>query len=149
MSTISTLLVFIFLSLIFETLFSPTISSITKDLYCFTSLSFSLSTRILDALYSSLLCASETDLANLFRYIASSRAVLPPPTTITFLSLKNPPSQTAQYETPRPVNSFSPFTPKYVGVVPVAMITAFAEYSSPSISNLLSVPFKFNFSIFP
>ena len=43
--------------------------------------------------------------------IASSTAVSPPPITATSLSLKNAPSQVAQYETPLPVSSFSPGHP--------------------------------------
>jgi len=48
----------------------------------------------------------DTDLAYRVRKIASSRALSPPPTTTRSFSLKKQPSQVAQYETPRPVNSF-------------------------------------------
>ncbi len=45
-------------------------------------------------------CTTVTLAAILQRYSASSTAVLPPPTTITFLPRKKKPSQVAQAETP-------------------------------------------------
>jgi hypothetical protein len=47
--------------------------------------------------------------ANLVKNIASSTAALPPPTTATTCSLKKKPSQVAQAETPKPLNSCSLF----------------------------------------
>src|SRR5574341_1012604 len=63
----------------------------------------------------------------------SSSALSPPPTTTTFLSLKNQPSQVAQYETPRPVKSFSPGTLSLFGSAPVEMMRESAAYSPLSV----------------
>ena len=71
------------------------------------------------------------------RYKASSRATSPPPTTATVLFLKKAPSHVAQYETPAPVNSFSPFTPSTLCFAPVAIIMAFVFITSP-FTNVIS-----------
>jgi hypothetical protein len=60
--------------------------------------------------------------ASCLRYIAASRADSPDPTTLTILFLKRGPSQTAQYDTPFPFNSFSPGTLRSLGVLPNARI---------------------------
>ena len=46
----------------------------------------------------------------------------PPPTTYISKSSKKDPSQVAQYETPLPVNSFSPGQPIGLDDAPVAII---------------------------
>jgi hypothetical protein len=46
------------------------------------------------------------------------------------LSLKKAPSQVAHAETPRPFSRSSESSPSQRAVAPVAMITAFARYSS-------------------
>ena len=84
----------------------------------------------LAALSSSLLWIIVTLLPNLVKYIASSTAVSPPPTTYISKSSKKDPSQVAQYETPFPINSFSPGQPIGLDDAPVATITAFDLYTS-------------------
>ena len=69
--------------------------------------------------------------ANLVRYKASSTALFPPPTTITFCSLKKKPSQVAQAETPNPLNFSSLFKLSHLAWAPVAMITDFDKNSFP------------------
>ena len=59
----------------------------------------------------------------LVRKIASSTAVLPPPTMATSRFLKKNPSQVAQADTPRPANFFSDGRPSQRAVAPVAMMT--------------------------
>src|SRR5215217_2696765 len=78
----------------------------------------------------SVLCIMYSCDASPLRYNAASKAGSPGPTIATFLFLKKGPSQTAQYETPLPFNSFSPFTFKSLGVLPNARISALLEYSS-------------------
>ena len=46
--------------------------------------------------------------------------------------MKNAPSQTAQYETPRPWNSVSPGTSSFVGSPPTVTITVYARWTVPS-----------------
>src|SRR5215211_4914715 len=77
----------------------------------------------------SVLCIMYSREASSLRYNAASKAGSPAPTIATFLFLKKGPSQTAQYETPLPFNSFSPFTFKSLGVLPNARIRAWPEYS--------------------
>ena len=60
----------------------------------------------------------------------------PPPDTTNSRFLKNGPSQVAQYETPLPANASSPSTPSFLGVAPVAIITALASYSSEAVKTL-------------
>ena len=55
--------------------------------------------------------------------MASSIAVSPPPTTATFFPLKKKPSQTAQLETPFPINLISDSRLSLLGFAPVATIT--------------------------
>src|SRR5690606_25288023 len=69
-----------------------------------------------------------TFLAKRVKYIPSSTAESPPPITAISRSRKNAPSQTAQYDTPRPAYSSSPGTPSLRCSAPVAMMTAFALY---------------------
>src|SRR5215211_4672930 len=77
----------------------------------------------------SVLCIMYSREASSLRYNAASKAGSPAPTIATFLFLKKGPSQTAQYETPLPFNSFSPFTFKSLGVLPNARISVLLEYS--------------------
>ena len=65
---------------------------------------------------------------NLAKNIASSIAESPPPTTITFLSLKKAASHGAQEETPCPIFSFSPGIESHFVSAPVAIITDFVSY---------------------
>jgi hypothetical protein len=69
--------------------------------------------------------------ANRVRYVASSRAVSPPPTTAISLSRKKNPSQVAQAETPRPRRRVSLSSPSHSADAPVATMTASAVYSTP------------------
>ena len=57
--------------------------------------------------------------ANLVKNIASSTAALPPPTTATSFSLKKKPSQVAQADTPKPLNSVSDFKFNHLACAPV------------------------------
>src|SRR4030043_818696 len=57
----------------------------------------------------------------------SSIAESPPPTTITFLSLKKGASQGAQEETPLPLNLSSPGTPNHLISAPVAIMILLAR----------------------
>ena len=61
--------------------------------------------------------------ANFAKNKDSCKAVSPPPTTNTSTSLKNAASQVAQYDTPAPTNSSSPFTPNLLCFEPIAIIT--------------------------
>ena len=83
-----------------------------------------------------------TCLANLVRYIASSTALFPPPTTYTSKSLKKSASHVAQYEIPFPESSLIPGASNFLGVAPVAITTAFAVYSVPLHFTIFSFPVK-------
>ena len=77
-----------------------------------------------EARSSSRRCTIVTLEANFVRKLASSIAESPPPTTTISCSRKNAPSQTAQYETPRPCRRASDSRPIWRAVAPVATITA-------------------------
>src|SRR5690348_5734999 len=79
-----------------------------------------------DDLSASRLWIIVTSVAYLDRTKASSIALSPPPTTATFLSLKNGATQGAQDETPRPINSLTPGTSSHLVSAPVAIIIDFA-----------------------
>ena len=96
------------------------------------SVSSTCAPSIFSPLNSSLLWIRCTLLHIFDRYRASSRAILPPPTTATSLFLKNAPSHVAQYETPAPVNSSSPGTPSFLCFAPVAIRIAFVSMLLPS-----------------
>src|SRR5659263_244961 len=72
--------------------------------------------------------------------MASVIAESPPPITTTTLSLKKKPSHVAQYETPLPINSISPFAPSFFGVVPEAIITDFASMSPSDVLTIFVFP---------
>ena len=67
--------------------------------------------------------------ANLDRYMASSTAESPPPTTYTSKSSKKEASQVAQKEMPLPTNLPSFLQPMGLGKAPVARMTVLARYS--------------------
>src|SRR5580692_353229 len=69
-----------------------------------------------------------TDLPNLVRNMASSRAESPPPMTAMSWPRKKKPSQVAHQDTPCPPSIFSPGTPSSLYLEPVAMITVSARY---------------------
>jgi len=75
-----------------------------------------------------------TTLANFVKNVASSIAESPPPATTNSRFLKKGPSHVAQYETPLPAKVASPSNPSFFGVAPVAMMTAFASYSSDAVN---------------
>jgi len=72
----------------------------------------------------------------LFKYNASTAAEFPPPTMRTFRLTKKLPSQTAQYDIPRPLNSSIPLASNVLTVVPVANIIFLASIVSSSASIL-------------
>jgi hypothetical protein len=65
------------------------------------------------------------------RYVASSKAVSPPPTTAISRSRKKNPSQVAQADTPRPRRRCSLSMSSQMADAPVAMITDSPRYSVP------------------
>jgi hypothetical protein len=72
-----------------------------------------------------------TLLAKRVRYVASSSAVSPPPTTAISLSRKKKPSHVAQALTPAAAQALSLSRPSHSADAPVATITASARYSMP------------------
>ena len=72
-----------------------------------------------------------TFVAKRVRYVASSKAVSPPPTTAISRSRKKKPSQVAQAETPRPRSRVSLSRPSHSADAPVATMTDWARYSVP------------------
>ena len=73
------------------------------------------------------------------RWTASSAAESPPPATTTVLPAKNGPSQTPQYETPRPWYSSSPGIPACRTLDPTATMTV-AAVTLPPRSSISSKP---------
>ena len=91
-----------------------------------------LSCITLEALSCSLLTSTTTSLAKCVRWIASSIAASPPPTTkiLLFLKIGSPPSQIAQAEIPFCQNSSSPAICILFAVAPVAIIKLSAVNTS-------------------
>ena len=114
--------------------FLPRISSTTefqaKEIF---GLRPAFSCMILDARSESRLWTIVTFVANLVRYVASSIAVSPPPTTTTSRPLKKNPSHVAHAETPKPKYSLSDGKPSSFAEAPVATMTASAVCSSSSL----------------
>src|SRR3989304_5007884 len=84
-----------------------------------------------EALNASLLWIIVTSVAYFARVRASSMAESPPPTTATFLSLKNGASQGAQDDAPLPIKSLIPGASNHLVSAPTATIAEFARYLVP------------------
>jgi hypothetical protein len=89
------------------------------------------SIMIFDALNASRRWSRCTFDAKRVRYVASSKAVSPPPTTAISRSRKKKPSQVAHADTPRPRSLVSESSPSHSADAPVATMTDWAVYSVP------------------
>ena len=130
-----------FLTVIAERIPSPKSSSTTVS-HMNSNLGFlnAFSWIDLAARSSSLRWINVTLRAKPVRYIASSTAESPPPTTYTSKSSKKLASHVAQKDTPLPTNSASFLHPIGFGVAPVAIITTRPSYSPLAVITFLTGP---------
>ena len=116
---------------------SPRISSITALVTnSILGLRRARSSMAAEARKPSRRCTMVTLVARLVRYVASSMAVSPPPTTIRSMPLKNAPSQVAHADSPWLRNLSSEGMSSHLAEAPVATMTVSAKKSPSPVATL-------------